>query len=167
MKTCFLIIVLFSRVLVSGQDCTPESLAQIAGNWKQGIAGSTPNVTAAELAKEKAVLAKIHKMLVDGYKPKGVQAMHAYAFSGPGPNNGKNWIAGTYWYSLYVLQYYCENDPAAKVKYSPTSSTATRLNIYANLIPELNSLYAADLPDDEMRGYLKLKHRPIKKDGYY
>ncbi len=166
-KTCFVITVLLFGLELSGQECTPESLAQTPGTWKQGIAGSTPNVTAAELAKEKAVLASIHKMLVDGYKPKGVEVTYANAFNGPTPYSGKNWIAGSYWYSIYVLQYYCEKNPSAKLKYAPTAATSTTLNIYANVLHESSPIYAAELPDDEMRGYIKLKSRPVKKDGYY
>ncbi|HEY6435196.1 MAG TPA: hypothetical protein VIY47_01285, partial [Ignavibacteriaceae bacterium] len=41
------------------------------------------------------------------------------------------------------------------------------VTITANSIPFLNVLYAADLPDDEFRGYLKLPRLPQKKDGYY
>jgi len=158
-----LIVLLHFSFLLQAQDCSPESLAATPGTWKQGIAGSVHNVTAAELSKEKATLSHIHKMISAKYNPRGAQATHAYAFSGPDPNSGKNWVAGNFWYSIYVLQYYCDN----KTKYSPTSSTATTLNIYANLLTEVNTLYAAELMDDDLRGYLKLKRMPVKKDGYY
>jgi hypothetical protein len=166
MKNCNVLIfsfLLFSSRLLYAQDCSTESLAKIPGNWKQGIGGSARNVTPAELAREKATLNLIHKMIAARYTPAGAQATHAYAFNGPDANSGKNWIAGTFWYSIYVLQYYCDN----KAKYSPTSSTATTFNIYANMLPGAQTLYAAELPDDELRGYLKLKRMPVKKDGYY
>jgi hypothetical protein len=31
----------------------------------------------------------------------------------------------------------------------------------------LDNLYAANIPEDDMRGYLKLEKRPISKDSYY
>lgn len=159
-----LLLLLFPASLsLAAQDCSPESLANTAGNWKPGIAGSVRNVTATELAKEKATLNNIHKMIAAKYTPMGAQATHAYAFVGPDQNSGKNWVAGYYWYSIYVLQYYCDS----KTKYSPTSSTATTLNIYSNVLQEAQTLYAAELPEDDLRGYLRLKRMPVKKDGYY
>jgi hypothetical protein len=162
-KTFLLFNFLQASSFLYAQDCSPESLATKTGNWKQGIAGSVRNVTAAELAKEKAVLGTIHKMIAAQYTPMGAQATHAYGFNGPDQYSGKSWVAGFYWYSIYVLQYYCDS----KTNYSPTSSTATTLNIYANVLHEVQTLYAADLMDDDMRGYLRLKRMPVKKDGYY
>jgi hypothetical protein len=144
------------------QDCSPEALAKKPGEWKAGIAGSVRNVTAAELAKEKAVLASIHKMMTTSYKPTGAQATYANAFSGPDQYSGKNWVAGNYLYSIYVLRYFCD-----KTKIIPNPSTATTLNITANAIGDLNRLTASELADDEMRGYLKLTRMPVKKDGFY
>jgi hypothetical protein len=158
-----LLLFFYFPFLLQAQDCSSELLATTPGTWKQGIDGSVHNVTAAELAKEKATLNNIHKMISSHYSPMGAQATHSYAYNGPDPNSGKNWVAGNFWYSIYVLQYYCDKGP----KYSPTSSTSTTLNIYANLLPEVNTLYAADLADDDFRGYLKLKQRPVKKEGYY
>ena len=166
MKHCHLfslLSVLQASLLLSAQDCSPEKLAVTPGTWKQGIAGSTRNVTAAELTKEKNTLNNIHKMIAAKYTPMGAQATHTYAFNGPDLTSGKNWVAGAFWYSIYVLQYYCDD----KTKYAPTSSTATTFNIYANLLPEVNTLYAAELADEDFRGYLKLKQMPVKKDGYY
>jgi hypothetical protein len=163
MKTLISLIIACITFPANAQDCSPESLANTAGNWKPGIAGSVRNVTATELAKEKATLNNIHKMISAKYTPRGAQATHAYAFVGPDPNSGNNWVAGYFWYSVYVLQYYCDS----KTKYSPTSSTATTLNIYANVLQEAQTLYAAELPGDDLRGYLRLKRMPVKKDGYY
>jgi hypothetical protein len=46
-------------------------------------------------------------------------------------------------------------------------STPTTVNIAANVMYWLDNLYAANIPEDDMRGYLKLEKRPISKDGYY
>jgi hypothetical protein len=148
------------------QDCTPEALAQKPGSWKAGIAGAVRNVTAAELAKEKAVLAAIHKMISASYKPTGAQALYANAFDGPDPNSGRNWVAGNYWYSIYVLRYFCDNNSADKSKFIINPSTATTLNIFANVFNG-PGLRASELSDDELRGYLKLSRKAEKKDGYY
>lgn len=149
-------------VAAISQECTPEMLAKKPGTWKAGLAGSVRNVTPAELAKEKAVLAGIHKMVSASYKPIGVSPTYANAFVGPDANSGRNWVAGYYWYSVYVLKFICDNN---KPIINP--STATTLNIHVNTIPSLNQLTASELPDDDMRGYLKLVRRPVKKEGYY
>jgi hypothetical protein len=167
MNPVFSITLLLITFCSFSQDCTPEALAKKPGNWKLGIAGSTPRVTAAELVKEKATLAKIHAMMTTGYKPMGAQAFYANSFTGPDPNSGKNWIAGYFHYSLYVLRFFCDNSSTDKSKFSINPSTATTLNITANAIQQLNVLMACQLPDDDMRGYLKLERMPEKKNGYY
>ena len=54
------LVLFFSIVAIaissSAQDCTPELLARKPGTWKAGSQGFIENVTAADLAKEKAVL---------------------------------------------------------------------------------------------------------------
>jgi hypothetical protein len=161
-----LVATLFGSRLYA-QDCTPEALAQKQGTWKAGTAGSVRNVTAAELAKEKAVLANIHKMISASYKPMGAQALYANAFDGPDPGSGKNWVAGNYWYSIYVLRYFCDENSTDKSKFTINPSTATTLNIYANVFNADSRLTASDLSDDDFRGYLKLRRKVEKKDGYY
>ena len=54
-----------------------------------------------------------------------------------------------------------------KTKYYVDYATPTTVNIVANAMFYLNDLYAANIPEDDFRGYLKLKSRPVKKDGYY
>jgi hypothetical protein len=161
-------VILISCTLCSfSQECTPEALAIRPGSWKAGMSGSTPNVTAAELTKEKATLAKVHAMIAAVYKPTGAQALYANSFSGPNPYNGKNWVAGQFCYSIYVLRFFCDKNNADKSKFTINPSTATTLNISANALQQLNTLWAADLPDDEFRGYLKLERMPVKKNGFY
>lgn len=149
------------------QECTESAIAQKPGVWKTGMAGSIRNVLPAELAKEKTTLATIHKMVSARYKPTGVQALYSNAFTGPDPNSGKNWVAGMYSYNVYILKYECDPTSADKSKYYVSTSSATNFSISANVIYALNNLYAADLPDDDLRGYLRLKTMPQKKDGFY
>lgn len=164
-----LTFILFTCVTASSfaQDCTDEAVTRKPGVWKPGIAGSARNVTAAELTKEKAVLANIHKMVTAGYKPVGVQALYSNSFTGPDPNSGKNWVAGMFAYNVYILKYECDPASADKSKYYVSTSSATNFSIAANVLYSLNNLYAADLADDDFRGYLKLVRMPQKKDGFY
>ncbi len=164
----FLIIISVILTLSSfSQDCDEKVLQHKPGYWKAGMKGSTYNVTAPDLAKGKAVLAAIHKMIDSGYDPIGCQALYANSFEAPSPNSGKNWVAGNYNYSVYILNFLCDPASADKSKSYVAIATATTVNISANVIQWLNTLHAAELPDDDHRGYLKLVKRPVLQDGFY
>jgi hypothetical protein len=150
----------------SAQDCTQEALAQKPGIWKAGMKGSIAGVTATDLAREKAILANIHKMVSSNYSPTGCQVLYATVY-GKYPMEGQTYIADPYYYSMYILRYLCDQNSADKSKYYVDISTTTTVNIVANAMYWLNSLYAANIPPDDFRGYLKLEVRPVKKDGYY
>ncbi len=157
--------IIFFSISLSAQDCTKELLRQKPGTWKAGMKGSITNINAADLIKEKAVTAGIHKMINTGYTPKGCQVLYATAF-GKSLATNQTWIADPYYYSMYILRYLCDQQSSDKSKYYVDAATPTTVNITANIIFALNNLYAADMGDD-FRGYLKLTKRPEKKEGYY
>ncbi|HEX7847086.1 MAG TPA: hypothetical protein VF476_14895 [Chitinophagaceae bacterium] len=148
------------------QDCMKEILRQKAGTWKAGQQGSIANVSAGDLAKEKAVIASIHKLISTNYKPTGCQISYSTVY-GKRPGPGQLFIADPYHYAMYILRFLCEPNSKDKSKYYVDYSTPTTVNVTANVIYTLNNLYAANIPTDDSRGYLKLKQRPEKKDGYY
>jgi len=160
-------ITLFAAMAIAiashAQDCNKEALRQKPGTWKAGMKGSIVNVTPADLAKEKAVLGNIHSMISSSYKPTGCEITYATVF-GKSIVDGTTWYADPYYYSMYILRYLC--DPNNKSKSYVDAATPTTVNITANVI---NALYlnATELPPDDMRGYLKLKQRPQKKDGVW
>lgn len=164
MKYIILYTVMLISFTLSAQDCTKELLRQKPGTWQAGKQGSIQNVSAADLAKEKSVLAAVHKMVNTNYSPTGCQVSYSNVY-GKYLNAAKNWIADPYHYAMYILRYICDNKSADKSKYYIDISTPTTVNITANVIFSLNNLYAASLPDDDFRGYLKLKQWPQKKDG--
>jgi len=161
-----LIILLFCNYTSFSQECTKELLKSKAGTWKAGPQGSINNVTPSDLAKEKTVLATVHKMLTSNYKPMGCQIDYSTVF-GKNVNAGGAWVADPYHYAMYVLRYLCDQQSADKTKYYVDVSTPTTVNIAVNSISPLNTLYAATLPEDDFRGYLKLKQRPEWKNGHY
>lgn len=165
MKFFILFPVILFSIFSSAQECTKELLKQKPGTWKAGMKGSIVNVSAADLVKEKAITAAIHKMVSSNYKPIGCQVLYSTVF-GKSMANGQTWIADPYYYSMYILRFLCDQQSADKSKYYVDHATPTTVNITANAIYSLNTLYAADLGDD-FRGYLKLTKRPEKKDGYY
>jgi len=166
MKYLILSLPLFFTSNAFTQDCTKELLAQKPGTWKDGLKGQIVNVTAANVAKEKAVIAGIHKLIYTHYSPKGCQVLTSQVY-GKQLLAGANWVADPYYYSMYILRYLCDEQSKDKSKYYTDISTPTTVNITANAIFSLNSLYAANMPADDFRSYLKLTKRPEKKEGYY
>ena len=166
MKCLILSALLFFSLNAFTQDCTKELLAQKPGTWKAGQQGSIKNVSATDLTKEKLVITAIHKMVNTNYSPRGCQVSYSNVF-GKHLSPGLTWVADPYYYSMYILRYICDGNSKDKSKYYVDISTPTTVNITANVIFSLNNLYAANIPADDFRGYLKLKQRPEKKDGYY
>lgn len=150
----------------SAQDCTKELLARKPGTWKGSQQGFIQNVTATDLTKEKAVIATIHKMVSTNYKPTGCEVSYSTAFGKHLPA-AKFWIADPFQYVMYILKFMCDVNSTDKTKYNVQISTSTTVNIYANSVGWIGNLYAATLPDDEPRGYLKMKNKPQLKDGFY
>lgn len=166
MKYTILFFSILSAISIQAQDCNKEMLKQKPGTWKAGQQGSIANVNAADLTKEKSVIAAVHKMVSTNYKPTSCQISYSTVY-GKYPDAGQTWIADPYHYTMYILRYLCDENSKDKSRYYVDISTPTTVNITANVIFSLNNLYAANIPADDFRGYLKLKERPAKKDGYY
>lgn len=161
---CFLAILLIYSNALLAQDCSKELLLKKPGSWKAGLQGSINNVNAADLVREKTVISAVHKMLQTNYSPSGCQVLYSTVY-GKKPRPGQVFIADPYHYSMYILRYLCDKNSADKSKFYVDASTPTTVNITANAIYSLNGLYAANIPADDFRGYLKLEKWPQKKDG--
>lgn len=167
MKYLFLVTSFLMGVGVAAQDCDQKLLSQKPGTWKAGMKGSAYLVSASDLKKETAVLSAIHAMISTKYEPIGCQALYTNHFSGTNPAAGKNWVADFFGYTIYPLRFLCDPASADKSKWYVNIATSTVLNIDANIIGFLNTIYTADLPDDDSRGYLKMSKRPVLQNGYY
>lgn len=164
----FLLSTLTSCVIsfsVSAQDCTQANLAKLPGSWKKGQQGSINNVTATDLVQEKAVINNIHNLLTENYKPSGCEVNYSTVF-GKNPTEGSNWVSDPYYYQAYILRFLCDKNSADKTKYYTDVSTTTTVQITANAIYDMR-LYAADLLENNFRGYFQLEKKPVKKDGVY
>lgn len=166
MKYFMLSVLLFFSLAAIAQDCSKELLLKKPGTWKAGPQGFIQNVSVADLSKEKAVLAAIHKMVSSNYKPAGCEISYSTVY-GKDPGAGQTWIGDPYHYAMYILPFLCDSKSADKSKYTVAVASATSVNITANVIFSLNSLYAVNIANDDFRGYLKLKQRPQKKDGVW
>lgn len=167
MKYLILSGLLFFSLAAFTQDCSKELLLKKPGTWKADPQGFIQNVTAADLAKEKAVIAGIHKMVSSNYKPTGCQISYSTVY-GKQLSAGRTWVADPYHYAMYILPYLCDNKSADKSKYTVAVASASNVEITVNQLSlfRAGELYAATIPNEE-RGYLKLKQRPQKKDGVW
>jgi hypothetical protein len=167
MKKVLLFVFVLAALFSSAQECSPELLAQKPGTWKAGPQCFIENVNAGDLAKEKAVLASIHKMVSTNYKPTGCEVAYSNVY-GKHPDEGQTWIADPYHYSMILLPYLCDEKSADKSKYTVAIASATNVDITVNQLSlsQGGELYAATVPAEE-RGYLKLKQRPQKKDSVW
>jgi hypothetical protein len=166
MKFKIVIVCLLFSIRSTAQDCSKEILQRKPGTWKTGMKGSIVNVSAADLTKERSVTTAIHKMVSSKYNPTGCQLLYSTSF-GKSISECEHWIADPYYYSMYILRYLCDGNSKDKSKYYVDYSTPTTVNITANVIFCLNNLYAANLATNDFRGYLKLKQRPVLKNGFY
>lgn len=157
------VLFLMMSLVAFSQDCSKELLRKRPGTWKAGPQGSIVGVSAADLTKEKAVITSVHKLISSQYNPTGCEISYSTVF-GVQRIAGKDWIGDPYQYAMYILRYLCDNKPD-KSKYYVDYATPTTVNVTANAWYTLNNLYAADLPSDDFRGYLKLRQRPQKMDG--
>lgn len=123
------------------------------------MSGSARGVSAADLARERAVLTNIHKTIAAGYQPKGVVGEYGFRFSA-----GKS--SDVYGYSLYLLKYNCDPGSADKSKFYIGTDTPTVVRIDANAINAFG-LSAEDPTDNTFRGYFLMRNLPKKVEGFY
>jgi hypothetical protein len=157
-------LLLFTSSFSFSQECSKELLRKKTGTWKAGQQGSIANVSAADLTKEKAVITSVHKLISSQYNPTGCEVSYSTVF-GKQMSAGNNWVGDPYQYVMYILRYLCESNNSDKSKYYVDHATPTTVTVTANVLHSLNTLYAAELPADDSRGYLKLRQKPQTIDG--
>ncbi len=162
MKTIFVILsVVVSITNLVGQNCSPEILMQKPGTWKAGMSGSASKSPATEQARAKKVTDAIHQLLVKNYLPKGLEAL--YANTKPYPISSKEYKPLDYYYGIYFMQYYCNQNDQKTVH-----ETSTTLKISANY-PNIyfTSNVIADYIGEkfEKENYGMLKERPVFENG--
>lgn len=164
------IIVILSLVKVNAQPCSPEALMQIPGIWKKGMQGSIHNVTAENLAKEKAMLAEIHKM-TGSYQPYGLEVHHSTVF-GYNIYGGKKWLADPYYFNAYFMEFLCDHSDNDIKKKWVNPHTNTTAIVYVNRISPFSDGQGADIPpatypDDRHEPFHRIISWPQQKDGYW
>ena len=166
MKYLFFFLILLSFQFGHSQPCSREQLATIPGKFSAGYKGSIDNVTASDLVRERAVLNTIFNKIKASYSPTGCIANCSFVF-GKNLYAGSNWKADPYYHSEYILKYICDSQDPNHIKYESEGETATVLTITANVAHWLNTLYAAEIPADDLREYFKMEKRPELVNGFW
>lgn len=149
MKYLPFLLLVFS-LHTSAQNCDETSVAQIPGEWKEGVK-AYPKAPSKELANEKNTISTIHNMLKTKYKPIGGEISY----------NGVYSIPVNFGYSLFFLQYYCNGK-----NISTSKETSSHLSIYANLFD--SEIYDTAQGDRSiMEGFNVMYQMPVAKDGYW
>jgi hypothetical protein len=156
MKYLMLFTAFILSISVYAQNCSEAMILQKPGIWKAGMKGSEGG-TAAELVKEKKIMAAIHTMIKSKYIPTGVQANFNSSYTVIYSNTTANGFA----YSIMPLNYYCDGNV---VKTAHETSTAFTIN--ANFFDA--EIYDPAQGDRLLgEGYNVIKDMPVAKDGYW
>lgn len=157
MKYFFLNTLLFITLHAAhSQDCSKELLMQKPGTWKESSGGGT-GITAADLAREKKVVAAIHTMIKSKYSPLGVAIEFTGSYGRPESNRPGN----GYSYNILALNYYCDGNILKTVH-----ETSTSFSIAANFCDfEIYDTAQGDRLLAE--GFNVIIDMPIEKDGYW
>lgn len=140
---------------LAAQNCVTESLLQKPGTWKAGMKGSQHG-SAADLAREKKVVAAIHEMIQSKYKPAAVEAIYhgSYEADQDAPSNN-------YLYSIIPLNYYCDGS-----NLKTQHETSTYFSVGANSI-DARIFETLDFKDvSSGTGFHYIYDMPVEKDGY-
>lgn len=156
MKYFLFVIPVLMALTLAAQNCSTELLLQKPGIWKEGMKGSQGG-TAAELQKEKKVIAAIHTMIKSKYTPTGVEAIYHGAYNPIYANMAGN----SYYYSIIPLNYYCDGNTVKTVH-----ETGSYFEIAANHFE--SQIYDTAQGDRLlMEGFNVMYDLPVLKDGYW
>ena len=157
MKYILLLCALYASLNTYSQDCTQASVSQKPGVWKEGMKGSVSGIPAADLEKERKIVAEIHLLIKSKYSPTGVEADFNGSYDRPDADVPVN----NYDYNIYFLHYYCEGNVL-----KTDHETSTSLSVSANR----SDAKIYEKPDENnlpVEGFYSMKKMPVEKDGNY
>lgn len=157
MKYLFMLCLLLWSLNLIAQPCSEASLLNKPGIWKEGMKGSVNGIPAADLEKERKVVAAIHLLAKSTYSPIGVEADYNGSFDRPDAEVPVN----LYDYNIYFLHYICEGNVI-----KTDHETSTSLTISANRFD--SKIY--EKPDENNlpgEGFYSIKKMPVEKNGNF
>lgn len=159
MKKFLVSLFVFCSYTLFAQPCTDAAMAAKTGQWKLGPQGSIRNIAAADLPKEKAFLVNLQKKISAGFTPTGIEVHYSTVWS---KGDEPGYTGDPYHLAMYLLRYLCDDSPKG---YYVEYSSATNVVVAVNQLFGTDDIKAVPLEADHFRGYLRLFHKPVKKDG--
>ncbi len=156
MKYLALLLIIFCSLTLTAQDCSEELLLQKAGTWKE-TSGSTPGIAAADLAREKKVIASVHTMIKSKYTPLGVKIDFGGAYESQYPDM----VINSYYYHIMAFDFYCDGNT---VKTDDETSTTFQISVNG-FDSEIYDTAQGDRALAE--GYNVMYDMAIEQDGYW
>jgi hypothetical protein len=157
MKYVLLLWALYASLNAYSQDCDQVSASQKPGIWKEGMKGSVSGITAADLERERKVVAAIHLLVKSKYSPTGAEA----DFNGSYDRSEAEIPVNIYNYNIYFMHYFCEGN-VLKTDHETSTSLTISVNRFDPKIyekPDENNL-----PGE---GFYSIKKMPVEKDGNF
>jgi hypothetical protein len=110
MKYIILFSALFFSISAVAQTCNSDILLQTPGSWKARPQGSASVLSAADLAREKKIVATLHSMIQSKYTPMGLQANFLVSYGRAEPNMPGNYFR----YTIASYIFYCDGSIMVK-----------------------------------------------------
>jgi hypothetical protein len=147
----------FISLHLSAQNCNTEILLQTLGNWRPSPQGSASGLSAADLAREKKIVATLHSMIQSKYSPMGLQA----SFLGSYGREYANMPGNYYGYSIAPYTFYCDGN-----------MVKTKIDTYNDFFINAN-LFEGEIYDTTNEntgtgeGHYSMSNLPEYKDGIW
>lgn len=155
-------------VLTTAQDCDPNEIVNLPGIYKGPGKGSVSGIAKTDLDRQQAVAQKFMSMVVDNYKPRGMNIGYGPAHYPPLPYlpNGVN--VGNHYEAVFFMMYFYCNYQGKMEQIAETHST---LEIRVNDWKYPSSFFlkqAIDEEDPETDVFATIRHKPVwNEKGYW
>lgn len=173
-KRVFALAILFAfhvmeiPYFASAQDCDPNEIVNIPGIYKGPGKGSTSGIAKTDLDRQQAVTRKFMSMVVDNYKPRGMNIGYGPAHYPPLPYlpNGLN-VGNHYQATFFLMYFYCNYQN----KMEQIAETHSTVEIRVNDWDYPSSFFVRqviDEEDPETDVFATIHNKPVwNENGYW
>jgi hypothetical protein len=152
---------------VFGQNCNPDEIINLPGVYKGPGKGSVSGIAKADLEKQQAITQIFTKMVMDNYKPKGMNISYGKAHFSPPYYNPNGLNTGNHYNANFFLKYfYCNHEN----KMEEIAETHSIIEFEVNGWKYESSFFvraSADDEDAETDVFGTIKHKPVWNEAGY
>lgn len=156
------------NLAVFAQVCNPDEIINLPGVYKGPGKGSVSGISKTDLAQQQAIAQKFTKMVMDNYKPKGMNISYGAAHFSPAYYKPNGLNTGNHYNSNFFLMYFYCNDKNEKEEIAETHSM---IEFEVNGWKYPSSFFVrvdANDEDPETDVFATIKHKPVwNEKGYW